>query len=93
MDAVILALTLLSAVPSTTRQPANVPDQHVSISIGASIQEVIAAYGTPEQVHEEDSFLQLVYMNDVCAASSCSVIVQEGVVTKFVGVKPSLISL
>lgn len=95
MNELILILSLI-AQPSE-RAPSSKPamEQFVSIRVGATLKEAIVAFGKPFQAKEASyydgtPYLQLIYVSDVCAGTSCSVIVEDGKVVKFMGVKPAL---
>lgn len=96
MNELFLALSLISQLSSTA--PARTPSEPVpllSIHAGATLKEVLSAFGGPFQAKESSSYdgatyLQLIYVNDVCSGSSCSVIVENGLVVKFIGVSPKL---
>lgn len=95
----MILLSLLGSLShSDTPKPGD-SVKHVSIHKGATLKETLVAFGRPYSASEETSYadgtqyLQLIYVNDICSGGSCSVIVADGVVTKFIDVRPDYIQL
>lgn len=96
MEQFILLISLLWPTGSSAVSVEKIKEKHVSIRVGATLKEALIAYGKPFSANEEtdytdsSKYLQLIYMGDVCAGSSCSVIIKGGLVARLHNVKPEL---
>lgn len=93
---ILLALFGTPSFGSDSKAAMEPTVKRLTIRKGATLKETLIAFGRPYEASEETSYadghqyLQLIYVNDVCSGSSCSVILNAGVVTRFIGVKTEL---
>ncbi len=96
MNAIILALSLIHSLPSSDKTTPEAQPALLRIRAGNTQKELIIAFGKPGSVvhgtfaSTGKDYSQFIYNNEVCASDVCSVFVENGVVTKFHGVKPEL---
>lgn len=96
MNPFILAILTLMTNPSKERvEEATEKHQFVSLKTGATAQEVLLAYGTPDSIDDlrnlytRKSSHQFHYHSDLCVyLMGCSVTIEDNKVIAMNGIKP-----